>query len=62
MEENSFLSRSLIIDYMKKKGLQPDAIIMKNSFSKSFKAARKRYDIYQEERRSRKRSQNSRHK
>ena len=54
MEENSFISRKLIIDHMKQKGLQPDRIIMKNGFIKSVKAARKRYDIYLEERRSEK--------
>ena len=54
MEENSFISRKLIIDHMKQKGLQPDTTIMKNGLIKSVKAARKRYDIYLEERRSEK--------
>ena len=54
MEENSFISRKLIIDHMKQKGLQPDRSIMKSGFIKSVKAARKRYDIYLEERRSEK--------
>ena len=46
MEENSFISGKLIIDYMKQKLLQPDTIIMKNGLTKSVKDARKRYDIY----------------
>ena len=54
MEENSFISRKLIIDHMKQKGLQPDTVIMKSSLIKSVKAASKRYDIYLEERRSEK--------
>ena len=55
MEENPFISRrKLIIDHMKQKGLQTEIIIMKNGLSKSVKAARKRYDIYFEERRSEK--------
>ena len=55
MEENPFISRrKLIIDHMKQKGLQTETIIMKNGLSKSVKAARKRYDIYFEERRSEK--------
>ena len=29
MEENSFISRKLIIDHMKQKGLQPDTVIIK---------------------------------
>ena len=49
MKENSFTSRKLIIDRMKQKGLQPDAIIMKNGLVESVKAAHKRYDIYLEE-------------
>ena len=55
MEENPFISRrKLIIDHMKQKGLQTDTIIMKNGLIKSVKAARKRYDIYFEERISKK--------
>ena len=59
MEESSYLSWKLIIDYMKQKGLQPDAVIMKNGFIKCFKAARKRHDIYLEQRRSEEKGQKS---
>ena len=52
MEENSFISRKLIIDHMKQKGLQPDRIIIKRGYIKFVKAVCKRYDTYLEERRS----------
>ena len=52
MEENSFISRKLIIDHMKQKGLQPDRIIIKRGYIKFLKAVCKRYDTYLEERRS----------
>ena len=53
MEENSLISRKLFIDHMKQKTIQPDTI-MKNGLNKSAKAARKRYDVYLEKRRSEK--------